>query len=70
MKELPLQYIDLLVSEGEGTVGHVMMPLQFPPTVLRLVELLNLINNWLDEWLIDQMISWLIDAIAVSAHCA
>ena len=33
---------DELVGESDGAVGHVVMPLQLPATVLRLVELLHL----------------------------
>ena len=32
----------LLVGKSESSVGHVMVPLKFPPTVLRLVELFDL----------------------------
>lgn len=32
----------LLVSEGDGPVGHVMVPLQLPATMFRFVKLLNL----------------------------
>ena len=33
---------DELVGESDGAVGHVVVPLQLPATVLRLVELLHL----------------------------
>ena len=33
---------DELVGESDGAIGHVVMPLQLPATVLRLVELLHL----------------------------
>ena len=32
----------LLISEGDGPVGHVMMPLQLPAAVFRFVKLFNL----------------------------
>ena len=41
---------DELVGESDGAIGHVVMPLQLPATVLRLVELLHLRveedNSW------------------------
>ena len=41
---------DELVGESDGAIGHVVMPLQLPATVLRLVELLHLrvedVNSW------------------------
>ena len=41
---------DELVGESDGAVGHVVVPLQLPATVLRLVELLHLrvedVNSW------------------------
>ena len=41
---------DELVRESDGAIGHVVMPLQLPATVLRLVELLHLrvedVNSW------------------------
>ena len=41
---------DELVGESDGAIGHVVMPLQLPATVLRLVELLHLCveedNSW------------------------
>ena len=33
---------DELVGESDGAIGHVVVPLQLPATVLRLVELLHL----------------------------
>ena len=39
-----------LVGESDGAIGHVVVPLQLPATVLRLVELLHLRveedNSW------------------------
>ena len=32
----------LLISEGNSPIGHVVMPLQLSPAVLRFVELLDL----------------------------
>ena len=41
---------DELVGESDGAIGHVVVPLQLPATVLRLVELLHLRveedNSW------------------------
>ena len=41
---------DELVGESDGAIGHVVMPLQLPATMLRLVELLHLhvedVNSW------------------------
>ena len=41
---------DELVGESDGAIGHVVMPLQLPAAVLRLVELLHLCveedNSW------------------------
>ena len=41
---------DELVGESDGAIGHVVVPLQLPATVLRLVELLHLrvedVNSW------------------------
>ena len=42
-----------LVCKGDCAIGHVVVPLQLPPAVLRLVELLHLQDNKFDcikEW--------------------
>ena len=46
VKLFPKVHKALLVCKGDCAIGHVVVPLQLPPAVLRLVELLHLQDNW------------------------
>ena len=55
---------DELVGESDGAIGHVVMPLQLPATMLRLVELLHLRVEDVNSWTKFQMCHWRNNMIA------